>query len=291
MYPQTNALINRLYEKHFDHNCVPHHLKPALESKYEELSAALRSHLELRLIYNSVLDQFASPSLDQSVRDEVAEVFLGCFSPLDSSGSLIPPSVSALSSQAAHTLRSKVESDLIALDTRIADFATIDQPSTHSMDPVRHLINEKDRLKNSIFSTLSNTFSSLVNCLEKIEEMSTLLSYVWSVLKDLGEERNNQKLTRILSRSRALSSKLKLLKYEYLVDTYDPQAVAGLKVIKNELSELVSSVEGELNHVAVELSKYDNTSQRFKNIVTEYGKLQTKFEELNWTLDQIQHKA
>ncbi|XP_067934338.1 HAUS augmin-like complex subunit 4 isoform X1 [Watersipora subatra] len=93
----------------------------------------------------------------------------------------------------------------------------------------------------------------------------------------------------------ALTTKIGLIEKELYSETYTPQIIKELSMIRQHLHAKLASVQEELNFTKNEYEKCLSAGSEFEKMAKEYSKLRSDIEKTNWALDELkaakQHKT
>eukprot|EP01102_Stenamoeba_stenopodia_P001620 TRINITY_DN1145_c0_g1_i1.p2 TRINITY_DN1145_c0_g1~~TRINITY_DN1145_c0_g1_i1.p2 ORF type:complete len:210 (-),score=63.16 TRINITY_DN1145_c0_g1_i1:62-691(-) len=89
-------------------------------------------------------------------------------------------------------------------------------------------------------------------------------------------------------RCKTMVLKLRVLKNQFLCDTYTPETVSALKKVKNQLELAKRDAVQEHERVLVKLQEYSSIGMGFDAIVKQYTGLLEEMKNKQWALNELQ---
>ncbi|KAL0207258.1 hypothetical protein P9112_011886 [Eukaryota sp. TZLM1-RC] len=281
MFPHASQLVRCLFSKHYHPlSCLPRSFKDISENS--TLSSSRSSFLEQTIIYHCLLRIFEKLDPASELHSSVADYLVNFLRHQHFHSSTKP----LFSVQQAHEIRKLVENELLLMHDDIVSFV---EPSElqHSLWTINVMknklvdtINELKTLSQRSFSQFNKLFTCIISSLFVMSNIKTTIS-------NNNDELFTSNLSKLKNRSNAVLAKMKLLKYQYLLETYDTDAIQALSCIRSEILTILESLDIELKSVVTDLSLYSRTGDQYNQIVADYSRLLSKKDELNWALSQL----
>ncbi|KAL0244330.1 hypothetical protein GEMRC1_008414 [Eukaryota sp. GEM-RC1] len=286
-FPLLESLLNRLFQQHYDPSTLlpinnSSKIKQALESRYHTKS----EYLQLLILYQSVLNASLHPSCPESLQNDISDVLLHSSLSTAQPSQLLDLFNNTVSQSSTSFFTFFFQHDLSTQLSKLSNLFSSKSSQTVE-DSVSTLLSSISHMTSHINSIQLHWLDQLQTLQDLIITASSTLSSLQSILNSTGVDRIKAKLHYFHCKSKLLIARIKLLRYQYLEDTYDETSLKAIKVIKTELDSLTEAAKHELQVLMGQLAQYSNCSKSYHVLVSEYGRLEAQKEELASMLQQI----
>ncbi|KAF1881185.1 hypothetical protein Lal_00023220 [Lupinus albus] len=165
----------------------------------------------------------------------------------------------------------------------------IQSSSSRLPERVKLLIEEIEReetaLRDELYSA-DRKFAEYYNVLEQI------LGVLIKLVKDLKLEHQHKydelQKTWLCKRCETMSAKLRVLEHVLLLETYTKDSIPALHKIRKYLVEATEEASIAYNKAVTRLREYQGVDPHFDNIARQYHDIVKKFENMQWTIHQVE---
>ncbi|GBG61213.1 hypothetical protein CBR_g19746 [Chara braunii] len=165
-----------------------------------------------------------------------------------------------------------------------ASTAGIRLPERVSM-AVTELSQERQTLLQDFYSA-DRKLSEYYSVLEQI--LGVLLKITQSYKLIHQHEYDKIKTEWLCRRVRTMHSKLRVFESLVLKDTYTPETVAALQVIRGHLQQAIEEATTAYNRATTRLREFEGVDPHFDEIASRYRDLTARLKQSEWTLNEVQ---
>ncbi|XP_019440722.1 PREDICTED: AUGMIN subunit 4-like isoform X4 [Lupinus angustifolius] len=150
---------------------------------------------------------------------------------------------------------------------------------------IEEIETEETALRDELYSA-DRKFAEYYNVLEQI------LGVLIKLVKDLKLEHQHKydelQKTWLCKRCETMSAKLSVLEHVLLLETYTKDSIPALHKIRKYLVEATEEASIAYNKAVTRLREYQGVDPHFDNIARQYHDIVKKFENMQWTIHQVE---